>query len=137
MLEVQREENQIQFSAFSNALALRVGVRLAEAATEAGQAVTIDIMRGEQQLFHHALEGTSADNDGWLQSRGRYWLLLGVQVLLAALRTAWVFRIEGNEVRRLRKCLARIARPVHGARAPVAHQQERLLLVEALREQVN
>lgn len=71
MLEVQREENQIQFSAFSNALALRVGIRLAEAATEAGQAVTIDIMRGEQQLFHHALAGTSADNDGWIQRKNR------------------------------------------------------------------
>ena len=71
MLEVQREEDQIQFSTFSHAMALRVGVRLAEVATEAGQAVTIDIMRGEQQLFHHALEGTSADNDAWIQRKNR------------------------------------------------------------------
>lgn len=71
MLEVQREEDEIQFSAFSNDLALRLGLRLAEVATEAGQAVTIDIMRGEQQLFHHALEGTSADNDGWIQRKNR------------------------------------------------------------------
>ena len=71
MLEVQREEDEIQFSAFSNDLALRLGLRLAEVATEAGQAVTIDIMRGEQQLFHHALEGTSADNDGWIPRKNR------------------------------------------------------------------
>jgi uncharacterized protein (UPF0303 family) len=71
MREVQREEDQIQFRNFSHALALRVGLRLVEVATAAGQLVTIDIMRGEQQLFHHALEGTSADNDGWIQRKNR------------------------------------------------------------------
>ena len=71
MLEVRGEEDEIQFGTFSNALALRIGLRLVEVATEAGQAVTIDIMRGEQQLFHHALEGTSADNDSWIQRKNR------------------------------------------------------------------
>jgi uncharacterized protein (UPF0303 family) len=71
MLQVQREEDQVQFSNFSNSLALRVGLRLVEVATEAGHAVTVDIMRGEQQLFHHALDGTSADNDGWIQRKNR------------------------------------------------------------------
>jgi uncharacterized protein (UPF0303 family) len=69
--EVKREEAEVQFSAFSNATALRVGLRLVEVATEAGQVVTIDITRGEHQLFHHALEGTSADNDDWIRRKNR------------------------------------------------------------------
>ena len=71
MREVQREEDELQFRSFSNALALRVGLRLVDVATAAGQAVTIDIMRGEQQLFHHALEGTSSDNDDWIRRKNR------------------------------------------------------------------
>ena len=31
--------------------------------------MTIDIRRGEQQLFHAAMEGTSADNDAWIERK--------------------------------------------------------------------
>jgi uncharacterized protein (UPF0303 family) len=71
MHEVKREEAELQFGAFSNATALRLGSRLVEVALEAEQVVTVDITRGEQQLFHHALEGTSADNDDWIRRKNR------------------------------------------------------------------
>jgi uncharacterized protein (UPF0303 family) len=32
---------------------------------------TLDIRRGEQQLFHYALPGTAADNDGWIERKNR------------------------------------------------------------------
>lgn len=71
MNEVKQEEAELQFTSFSPAMALRVGLRLVEMASAAGQSVTIDIALGEQQLFHHALEGTSADNDQWIQRKNR------------------------------------------------------------------
>jgi uncharacterized protein (UPF0303 family) len=71
MHEVTREEAELQFGTFSNATALRLGSRLVEVALQAGQVVTVDIMLGEQQLFHHALEGTSADNDDWIRRKNR------------------------------------------------------------------
>ena len=33
--------------------------------------MTIDIMRGEHQLFHASLRGTSADNDEWVKRKVR------------------------------------------------------------------
>jgi uncharacterized protein (UPF0303 family) len=71
MREVKREEDELQFARFSNALALQIGLRLVQAAEQAGHMVTIDLTRGEQQLFHHALEGTSADNDDWIRRKNR------------------------------------------------------------------
>lgn len=42
---------------------------LVAAARAGGHGVTIDITRGEQQLFHAALDGTSADNDAWIRRK--------------------------------------------------------------------
>jgi uncharacterized protein (UPF0303 family) len=33
--------------------------------------VTVDIRRGDQQLFHCALAGTAADNDAWIERKNR------------------------------------------------------------------
>ncbi|MFC4810982.1 heme-degrading domain-containing protein [Paenibacillus sp. GCM10023250] len=66
-----REEDELQFEAFTNETALRLGLELANRAMAAGQAVTIDIRRGPQQLFHYACPGTSADNDDWAARKAR------------------------------------------------------------------
>lgn len=66
-----RDEETIQFSAFDNQLAWRVGSRLVALATEQALGVTIDITRNGQQLFHAALPGTSADNDEWIKRKNR------------------------------------------------------------------
>jgi uncharacterized protein (UPF0303 family) len=72
MLEkLLKEEAELQFSAFNEDIAWRLGVTLLEHATPSRLAVTIDIMRGEQQLFHAALPGTSADNDEWIKRKVR------------------------------------------------------------------
>jgi uncharacterized protein (UPF0303 family) len=65
------EERELQFSAFTNDTAWELGARLAAAARNQRLAVTIDIRRGDQQLFHCALPGTAADNDEWIERKNR------------------------------------------------------------------
>lgn len=65
------DEARLQFDRFTNDDALALGLALVEAARAEGAAVTIDIRRGAQQLFHAALEGTSADNDQWVLRKAR------------------------------------------------------------------
>ncbi len=57
------EHSELQFSSFSNSMALELGLRLVEKARLKEQVVTVDIRKHGQQIFHYALEGTSADND--------------------------------------------------------------------------
>jgi uncharacterized protein (UPF0303 family) len=65
------EEDELQFLTFMNDTAWELGRRLVDAARGEGLAVTIDIRRGDQQLFHCALPGTAADNDAWIERKNR------------------------------------------------------------------
>ena len=65
------EEEELQFETFTNDVAWELGQRAVATARERGLGVTVDIQRGEQQLFHCALEGTAADNDEWIQRKNR------------------------------------------------------------------
>lgn len=63
------QETEFQFTSFTNETALELGMALIEAAKNRGKAVTIDITRYGQQLFHYAMSGTSADNDEWVKRK--------------------------------------------------------------------
>jgi uncharacterized protein (UPF0303 family) len=67
--ELLRQEEELQFSTFTNDDAWALGRALVEAAR--GLPVAIDIRRGEQQLFHAALAGSAADNDAWIERKNR------------------------------------------------------------------
>jgi len=67
--ELLQQEEEIQFSRFTNEMAFTVGTALLEAAKSKGKPVTIDIARNGQQLFHYAMQGTSLDNDVWIQRK--------------------------------------------------------------------
>jgi uncharacterized protein (UPF0303 family) len=69
--ELLRQEEELQFNEFTNDHALRLGLALVERAKASGKAVTVDIRRNGQQLFHCALAGTSADNDEWALRKSR------------------------------------------------------------------
>ncbi|HEX7734892.1 MAG TPA: heme-degrading domain-containing protein [Ktedonobacteraceae bacterium] len=70
LLTILREqEAELQFTEFSNETALELGLALLEAARGTGKAVTIDITRNDQQIFHYAMSGTSADNDSWVRRK--------------------------------------------------------------------
>ena len=69
--ELELHERELQFEAFDNETAWRLGAALVEAAQAERLAVTIDIRRNGQQLFHAALPGTAADNDAWILRKVR------------------------------------------------------------------
>ena len=69
--ELLQEEQQLQFSAFNEDTAWQIGSWLVGYAIQNELPITIDIRRGEQQLFHASRPGTSADNDEWVKRKVR------------------------------------------------------------------
>jgi uncharacterized protein (UPF0303 family) len=67
--EILRQEEQLQFSQFTNDMALEIGMMLYAEAKKTGSAVTIDIARSGQCLFHYAMNGTSKDNAEWIRRK--------------------------------------------------------------------
>jgi uncharacterized protein (UPF0303 family) len=65
------EEQQLQFTTFNEDTAWAIGCWLVEYATQNNLPITIDIQRGEHQLFHTSRPGTSADNDEWVKRKVR------------------------------------------------------------------
>src|SRR5690349_9802371 len=69
--QLLQEEQELQFASFNEVTSWQVGSQLVERSMRERLAVTIDITRGEQQLFHASLPGTSADNDEWIRRKVR------------------------------------------------------------------
>jgi uncharacterized protein (UPF0303 family) len=69
--EIEQQEERLQFARFTHQDALRLGTLLVGLATDRGLGVTIDITKGDQQVFHAALAGTTADNDDWVARKVR------------------------------------------------------------------
>ena len=67
--EVEEQEKTLLFDAFGSEAALEIGLMLVERAKADGIAITINVTKGGQQLFHHSLEGTSPDNDQWVRRK--------------------------------------------------------------------
>jgi uncharacterized protein (UPF0303 family) len=67
--ELRQQEEELQFSTFSNETGLQLGLALLEAARDASKPVAIDITRHGLQLFHHAMEGTGVDNGEWIRRK--------------------------------------------------------------------
>lgn len=65
------EERELQFDAFDHDTAWALGVALRGIARERGLPVAIDVTLGDQQVFHAALPGSSADNDAWIARKTR------------------------------------------------------------------
>ena len=69
--QLLQEEQELQFKRFNEETAWQIGSQLVEKSLSKGLPVTIDITRGEHQLFHVSLPGTSADNDEWIKRKVR------------------------------------------------------------------
>ncbi len=65
------EEQELQFTSFNEDTAWQIGCWLVEYAVKNTLPITIDIRRGEQQLFHASRPGASADNDEWVKRKVR------------------------------------------------------------------
>lgn len=60
------QEERLIFDRFDDDAAWRLGVALRDVARAADLPVAIAVRRNGQRLFHAALPGSSADNEGWL-----------------------------------------------------------------------
>jgi len=69
--QLLQEEQELQFIKFNEDTAWQIGSQLFERAKRDSLPVTVDIMRGDHQLFHASLRGTSADNDEWVKRKVR------------------------------------------------------------------
>jgi uncharacterized protein (UPF0303 family) len=67
--ELEAQEARLVLDSFDEADAWALGSALRDAALAAGLPVAISIRRNGQRLFHTALPGASADNDGWLDRK--------------------------------------------------------------------
>lgn len=71
LARVEGEEAELVLPRFDLADAWTLGSRMRKAASAAGLPVVIGITLGEARVFHTALPGSSADNDGWLDRKTR------------------------------------------------------------------
>jgi len=69
--QLLQEEQELQFARFNEDTAWKIGSLLVERSVNLSLPVTIDITRGDHQLFHASLRGTSADNDEWVKRKAR------------------------------------------------------------------
>ncbi|KAB0325388.1 heme-degrading domain-containing protein [Janthinobacterium sp. PLB04] len=64
-----QQEESLQFERFDNDAALAVGLWIVEEVRKRGKAVTVNIMRNGQILFHHAMTGATADQADWIRRK--------------------------------------------------------------------
>ena len=144
--EVIAQEERLQFTTFSNDDAWMLGARLRDVGIARGHAITIDIARGEQRLFHCALPGTSAHNDVWIERKKRTVREFGASSYLVGLR----FPILDNHVLEQAPWMDPHQFSGHGGGFPLAirevgvvgtiavsglpHEVDHALIVEALSE---
>jgi uncharacterized protein (UPF0303 family) len=67
--EILQQEKELQFTEFSNETALKIGLMIVDRAKQAKQAITVEIIRNDQLLFHYAMDGTAQDNDNWVRRK--------------------------------------------------------------------
>ena len=65
------EEQELQFTRFNETTAWQIGTQMVKRAMRENLPITIDITRGQQQLFHYSMPGTAADNDEWVKRKVR------------------------------------------------------------------
>jgi uncharacterized protein (UPF0303 family) len=90
--ELEAQESRLVFDRFDESTAWELGATLRDAALAAGLPVAISIRRNGQRLFHAALPGASADNDGWLARKSAVVDRYG----RSSLRVGEQFRVDGK-----------------------------------------
>lgn len=64
-----RQENELQFTAFSSDTALALGLKLIELAKDGNKIITVNITVNGKVLFHHAMQGAAADQAEWIRRK--------------------------------------------------------------------
>ncbi len=89
---IQQEEREIIFDRFTNDDAWDLGTLLVERARKIGAPLIIDITRGNQCLFRYAFEGTSHNNETWVERKSR----LTRRFSKSSLRVGTELRLQGE-----------------------------------------
>src|SRR6476619_6029558 len=71
LVELLAEEDELQFSSFSNDDAWELGCTLVAAAREQHAPVAISVVRNGHRLFLAALAGATPDNERWIRRKER------------------------------------------------------------------
>jgi len=145
--EIEAQEAELRFSSFSNTDAIALCAAIAEKARSRGLVVTVEARRGAQQVFHCALDGTSADNDQWLIRKGRVVERFGHSSFLIGLR----LKLSGRSLEE-RYAVSSLEFSAHGGAFPVAikgsglvgwvavsglaQEEDHALVVECIREYI-
>ncbi|VXB13170.1 heme-degrading domain-containing protein [Aeromicrobium sp. 9AM] len=90
--ELAAQEARLVFDSFDEQTAWDLGVALREAGLAAALPIAISVRRNGQRLFHAALPGASADNDGWLARKSAVVDRYGQ----SSLRVGEQFRVRGG-----------------------------------------
>lgn len=69
--QIEAEIIELQFPRFTRDDALNLGLLLVELGKDGNMPIAIDITKGEQVLFHVALEGATPDNEHWVKAKQR------------------------------------------------------------------
>jgi uncharacterized protein (UPF0303 family) len=112
--ELAAEERDLQFDRFDNGVAIALGQAIVSAATGRRLAVTVDVRRGDQVVFHASLEGTTADNDAWVERKVRLVRLLEQ----SSFRVGCALRREGTTLANAR-LLDETMFAAHGGAFPI------------------
>ncbi len=64
-----QQEQELQFTAFSSDTALTLGLKLIDLAKAGDKRITINITVNGKVLFHHAMQGASADQADWIRRK--------------------------------------------------------------------
>ncbi len=83
---IAAEEAELHFPHFTYDDAWQIGSALVETARARSLPITIDISRGDRQLFHAALAGSTPDNDVWVQRKSRASLRFSCSSLALSLK---------------------------------------------------
>ena len=64
-----RQEQELQFTAFTSETALALGLKVIEIVRQRGKVVTVNITVNGKVLFHHAMQGAAADQADWIRRK--------------------------------------------------------------------
>ena len=64
-----QQEKELQFTAFGSDTALALGLKVVELAKDRQKIVTVNITVNGKVLFHHAMQGASADQADWIRRK--------------------------------------------------------------------
>ncbi|TYR80922.1 heme-degrading domain-containing protein [Priestia megaterium] len=67
--EVKRQEQTLIFNQFSNEDAFKLGEYIVSTVKKQNKAVTVNIVKNGQTIFHYAMDGVTPDQDEWIKRK--------------------------------------------------------------------